>query len=62
VLDNLNNLITERLRSGQTIEQARSSIAASLLRKNRAGDWPSFFSATRFYLGQQAEGILVHPL
>ncbi|QUI68863.1 retron system putative HNH endonuclease [Pseudoalteromonas sp. M8] len=62
VLDNLNNLITEKLRSGQTIELARRSIAASVLRKNKAGDWPSFFSVTRFYLGQQAEGSLVQPL
>ena len=62
ILEDLNSRITEKMKLGQTIEQARSSLAASVLRKNRAGDWPSFFSATRFYLGQQAENILVHPL
>ncbi|CAI1784001.1 retron system putative HNH endonuclease [Serratia ficaria] len=62
VIDNLNSRITESLKRGQTVEQAISSIAMSLLRKNRAGDWPSFFSATRFYLGQQAELVLAHPI
>ncbi|GGI68250.1 retron system putative HNH endonuclease [Shewanella gelidii] len=62
ILDNLNSRITERLKSGETVEEARRVLAASVLRKNRAGDWPSFFSTTRFYLGQQAEQILVHPL
>jgi len=62
ILEDLNIRITERVRLGQTIEQARSSLAASVLRKNRAGDWPSFFSATRFYLGQQAEIVLEQPL
>ncbi|HIF9241601.1 TPA: retron system putative HNH endonuclease [Photobacterium damselae] len=62
ILEDLNNRITERVRRGLTIEQARSSLAASVLRKNRAGDWPSFFSAVRFYLGKQAEQVLVHPL
>lgn len=62
ILEDLNSRITERMKLGQTIEQARSSLAASVLRKNRAGDWPSFFSVTRFYLGKQAERILVHPL
>ncbi|MCC8367190.1 TIGR02646 family protein [Xenorhabdus sp. PB61.4] len=62
VIDNLNNRITESLKRGQTIEQAISSIAISLFRKNRAGDWPSFFSAARFYLGQQAELVLAHPI
>lgn len=62
ILNNLNNQITQRLKRGQTLDQARSFIAASVLRRNRAGDWPSFFSATRFYLGQHAEQILVHLL
>jgi uncharacterized protein (TIGR02646 family) len=62
ILDSLNYQITQRLSSGQTIEQARSFLAASLLRRNGAGDWPSFFSATRFYLGLHAEQVLVHPL
>ncbi|MCV5649240.1 hypothetical protein OFN55_41600, partial [Escherichia coli] len=54
ILEDLNSRITERVGRGLTIEQARSSLATSILRKNRAGDWPSFFSAIRFYLGQQA--------
>ncbi|WP_071524440.1 retron system putative HNH endonuclease [Pantoea sp. A4] len=62
VIDNLNHRITESLKRGQTIEQAISSIAISMLRKNRAGDWPSFFSTIRFYLGKQAEIILSHPI
>ncbi|ELI8400977.1 TPA: retron system putative HNH endonuclease [Yersinia enterocolitica] len=62
VLNNLNYLITERLKHGQTIEQAISFITISVFRKNRAGDWPSFFSAARFYLGQQAELVLAHPI
>ncbi|MCU1797661.1 TIGR02646 family protein [Pectobacterium polaris] len=62
VIDNLNNRITESLKCGETIEQAISSIAISIFRKNRAGDWPSFFSAARFYLGQQAELILAQPI
>lgn len=62
VLDTLNDRIRERLQSGQTVEQARRSIASSVLRKNRANDWPSFFSAIRFYLGLHAEQVLVHPL
>lgn len=62
ILEDINSRITERVGRGLTIEQARSSLAASVLRKNRSGDWPSFFSATRFYLGQQAEAVLVQPL
>lgn len=62
ILDNLNNQISQRLNSGQTIEQARSFLAASVLRRNETGDWPSFFSATRFYLGRHAEQVLVHSL
>jgi uncharacterized protein (TIGR02646 family) len=62
IIDNLNNRIKESLNRGKTIEQAISSIAISLFRKNRAGDWPSFFSAARFYLGQQAELVLSHPI
>lgn len=62
ILDNLNILITERLKKGQTIEQAVRFIAISLFRKNGAGDWPSFFSATRYYLGQQAELVLTQPI
>jgi len=58
ILDNLNALITERLRNGKTVEQALSYIAISLFRKNSAGDWPSFFSTARFYLGHQAEVVL----
>lgn len=61
-LNNLNVLITERLKKGQTVEQAVSFIAISLFRKNRAGDWPSFFSAARFYLGQQAELVITQPI
>lgn len=62
ILDDFNNRITEIVRRGQTIEQARRSLAVSVLRRNRAGDWPSFFSAIRYYLGQQAELVLVYPL
>jgi uncharacterized protein (TIGR02646 family) len=62
IIEDLNSRITERMQRGQTIGQARSSLAASVLRKNRSGDWPSFFSAIRFYLGQQAEIVLVQPL
>lgn len=62
ILDSLNDQITQSLRRGQTIEQARSFLAVSVLRRNQAGDWPSFFSATRFYLGFHAEQVLVHPL
>lgn len=62
VMDNLNNLITESLKSGKTVDQAVSSIAISIFRRNRAGDWPSFFSTARFYLGQQAELVLAHPI
>jgi len=62
VLDNLNHLITERLKQGQEVEHAINSIAISVFRKNKAGDWPPFFSATRFYLGQQVEPILAHPI
>ncbi len=62
ILEDLNSRITERVRFGQTIEQACSSLVASVLRQNRAGDWPSFFSATRFYLGLQAEVVLAQPL
>lgn len=62
ILDSLNDQITHSLSRGQTIEQARSFLAASVLRRNRAGDWPSFFSATRFYLGFHAEQVLAHPL
>ncbi|MNC57260.1 hypothetical protein D3C77_699720 [compost metagenome] len=62
VLDSLNNNIQDIVNSGRTIDYAIGLIAKSVLRKNRAGDWPSFFSAIRFYLGQQAEENLVHPL
>ncbi|ENH7111135.1 TIGR02646 family protein [Vibrio parahaemolyticus] len=62
ILEDLNSRITERVRRGLTIEQASSSLAESVLRKNRAGDWPSFFSATRSYLGRSAEAVLVQPL
>ncbi|ELH3005398.1 TIGR02646 family protein [Vibrio vulnificus] len=62
ILEDLNRRITERVGRGLTIEQARSSLAASVLRKNRAGDWPSFFSATRSYLGRSAEAVLTQPL
>ncbi|HBA6805263.1 TPA: TIGR02646 family protein, partial [Escherichia coli] len=62
ILNNLNILITERLKKGQTVEQAVRFIAISLFRKNGAGDWPSFFSATRYYLGQQAELVLAQPI
>lgn len=62
ILDDLNRRITESLVKGQTIEQARSALAASILRRTPAGDWPSFFSAVRFYLGQHAEQVLVHPI
>ena len=62
ILDDLNNRITERISYGQSIEQARGFLAASLFRKNTAGDWPSFFSTIRFYLGQQAELVIAQPL
>ncbi|HFD6682101.1 TPA: retron system putative HNH endonuclease [Providencia alcalifaciens] len=58
VLDNINDQITKMLKNGQTVEQAVSFIARSLLRKNGSGDWPSFFSTIRSYLGQQAELVL----
>lgn len=62
ILDDFNNRITEIIRRGETVEQARRSLAESVLRRNRAGDWPSFFSVIRFYLGQQAELALVSQL
>ncbi|MGJ0479925.1 retron system putative HNH endonuclease [Pantoea agglomerans] len=58
VLNNINDLVTESLRRGKSIDQAMSASAVSLLRKNKAGDWPSFFSVFRFYLGEQAEIVL----
>lgn len=61
VLNKLNEQIGVRLHRGQSIEQARHKVASSILIKNQAGDWPSFFSAIRKYLGDQAEGVLRQP-
>ncbi|EKP0317459.1 TIGR02646 family protein [Aeromonas veronii] len=62
VLESINSNIQKMLNSGRPMEDAIDLIAKSVLRKNKAGDWPSFFSAIRSYLGQQAEANLTHPL
>lgn len=62
VIESINSNIQKMVNSGRTMDDAIDLIAKSVLRKNKAGDWPSFFSAIRSYLGQQAEANLAHPL
>lgn len=62
VLNELNDQITERISLGLSVVQARSLLASSILSKNQAGDWPSFFSSIRFYLGSEAEAVLQDPI
>jgi hypothetical protein len=38
-----------------TIEAAREKVAKGLLRKDKQGNWPKFFSTIRSYLGSAAE-------
>lgn len=47
----LNGLIT----SGLSVKAAREKLAKGLLRKDKKGNWPKFFSAIRAYLGKAAE-------
>lgn len=55
VLNHVNDQLRHILSSGKTIEEARSHVAQSLLRKDTNGHWPPFFSAIRSYLGVDAE-------
>lgn len=56
--NDLNDRIRSYLEQGMQIPEARSKIAKAILVKNKADDWPSFFSLIRFVLGTQAEEVL----
>jgi len=58
VLNSLNHQLANRVANGQTTAQARQEIARAILRKDKNGHWPKFFSAIRSYLGQAAEDQL----
>lgn len=54
-LDSVNLHLVELVKSGSSLADARDRMARSLLRKNKDGNWPRFFSAIRNYLGEAAE-------
>lgn len=54
----INQHLQTLITGGLPMDQARSEVAAALLRKNSNGHWPRFFSAIRSYLGRAAENQL----
>lgn len=54
-LNEINRVIGDMVAAGVPIEGAREKMAKALLRKDRQGNWPKFFSAVRSYLGEAAE-------
>jgi uncharacterized protein (TIGR02646 family) len=59
LLNSLTDQMKDLMSGGLSIPEARRRLAIVHLKKNRAGDWPSFFSAIRFFLKKEAEDILV---
>ncbi len=55
VLNQLNVQITRKLKMGADVQAIRENLAKAHFTRNRAGDWPSFFSSVRYYLGKSAE-------
>lgn len=54
-LDSVNSHLVNLMGRGLSLADARDRMARSLLRKNKDGNWPRFFSAIRNYLGEAAE-------
>lgn len=54
-LNEINQTIADMVAAGVPIEGAREKMAKALLRKDKQGNWPKFFSAIRAYLGSAAE-------
>jgi uncharacterized protein (TIGR02646 family) len=59
LLNSLTDQMKALLLSGLSIPEARRRLAEVHLKRNRAGDWPSFFSAIRFFLKKEAELVLL---
>lgn len=55
VLDKVNDELNQLVTSGYDIDAARNRIAKALMKKDSHGHWPTFFSASRYYLGSAAE-------
>ena len=55
ILVHLNRQYNRLVSQGFSAVDARRRLARAILRRNRAGNWPAFFSAIRAYLGKQAE-------
>jgi uncharacterized protein (TIGR02646 family) len=58
LLNSLTDQMKDLLQSGFSIPEARARLAEVHLKKNRADDWPSFFSAIRFFLKNEGELVL----
>ncbi|BCH58370.1 hypothetical protein RvVAR0630_09940 [Agrobacterium vitis] len=54
-LDYLNEIVERSLEAGKEIEEILRELTLSQLVKDEDGNWPSFFSAKRSYLGHAAE-------
>ena len=54
-LNAINQTLRDLVAKGMTIEVAREKVAKGLLRKDKHGNWPKFFSTIRSYLGSAAE-------
>jgi len=58
-LDRVNDQMSDLMRKGLTVEEARTHLSKGLLTKDVQGRWPAFFSALRDYLGEAADAQLI---
>lgn len=58
LLDEINQQLTQLIRTGLSVDAARTKLARILLTKDAQQHWPAFFSSIRSYLGSAAEAHL----
>ncbi|RVU83712.1 TIGR02646 family protein [Leucothrix sargassi] len=54
-LNAINQMLGDLVAQGMSVKAAREKLAKGLLRKDKQGRWPKFFSSIRSYLGKAAE-------